>query len=141
MNIFLPVSASNGVYSEEEAREIYAEGCLSSNIPLNKPKKGKDTHRVGNLMKLNYYIADGSVTLKDGKFSIDFNRVSETTRKMVEEVLSIQSEGSKERAEAFIDKWSAWTPEDEYAATVMQQCDLKLYSTVIQPAVADLLRN
>src|SRR5208283_3341475 len=81
----LPYLVRNGIYSETEAREVYAEECLSRNLPINRPKVGKDTHNVGALMKLNYYIADGSAALKDGKFSIDFSKVAETTRKMAEE--------------------------------------------------------
>jgi hypothetical protein len=134
----LPYLVEKGVYSDIEAREIYTEECLWRNIPFNRPKE-KDTHYLGALMKLNYYLADSCVKFINGMFSLDFGKAAETTRKMVEEVLSIQSEGSRERAKAFIERWSAWTPEADYAAKVMQECGAKIYKEVIQKTAEDLL--
>ncbi len=137
----LPYLISKGLYSEEEARGIAFYGCLSRNLPMNRPKQGKDTHATGNLVKFNYYIAEGAVTLKDGRFYLDFDKAAVATEKMLAEVLSIQSEGNREMAKEFIEKWSEWTSTAKYVSKTMHECGVKLYNEVLQPVAAELLRN
>jgi hypothetical protein len=127
------------VYTEEEAREVYVVGGLLKNLPKAKPEIGRDAHYVGNLMKLNYFLADRGISFDGTRFSVNFETLQKSSEKMLAEVLAIQSSGDQARAEHFIRRWAVWGDAAEYSRSVMTAGKSKFYNLVDQPLL-DVVR-
>ncbi len=134
----MPYLVKKGVYTEDEMGEVYADGVLRS-LPVNQPDIHKDAHRVGDLMKLNYYMAGGALIMKEKKFLFVKEKFHDVTKRFVADVIQVQAEGSKEKAEAFIRKWTSWNADAEYTAKMMKECKTKLYKQVNQPLIDEIL--
>jgi hypothetical protein len=63
------------------------------------------------LMQWNWYLDRGLVTLEEGRLGIHYERYHDAVASLLREVLAIQSEGDQARAEAFVDRWTAWQSE------------------------------
>ncbi len=130
-----------GLYDKIEVNEVYFETCLINNLCQNKPNIEKDTHYVGRLMKFNYFLKNEGIFTKKGRFNMDFELLTKLTKNLLKEILDIQYNGDKKRAEEIVKKWAYWSKESEYAAKTMKKCNVKLYKIVKQPAAEAILNK
>ncbi len=137
----LPLLVEKEVYTQEEMHETFVDGALMRSLPLNRPDIHKDAHRVGDLIKFNWYFTHKVLLLKEGKFTLDLKKFYEVNKNLVSEIIKIQAEGNKNKAEDFIRTWSFWPEEAAYAAKVMKECKVKLYKTVKQTLAEEILKN
>lgn len=72
-----------------------------------------ESHARGVAMQFNYFTDEGAVKFDaaTGKFSADDAKMKEAVRKLTHELLTIEAEGSYDKAKAILDKYSLIRPE------------------------------
>ncbi|HET9949182.1 MAG TPA: hypothetical protein VFQ22_09695 [Longimicrobiales bacterium] len=97
-----------GFYSDDELRSFYAGGILRV-LQSGEPRRDQP-YQTMQLMQWNWFMDQGLLTLEDGRLVIDYDRYPEAVESLLREVLAIQSAGDFARAEAFVERWTAWDP-------------------------------
>jgi hypothetical protein len=59
-------------------------------------------------MQFNYFTDEGAIKFDErtGKFSIDDTKIREAVRKLTHELLTLEAEGSYDKAKTMLDKYS-----------------------------------
>jgi hypothetical protein len=72
-----------------------------------------ESHARGVAMQFNYFADEGAVKFDErtGKFSIDNARIKDAVRKLTNELLTLEAEGSYEKAKAILEKYSMIRPD------------------------------
>jgi hypothetical protein len=72
-----------------------------------------ESHARGVAMQFNYFTDEGAIKFdeKTGKFSADDARMKEAVRKLTHDLLTIEAEGSYDKAKAILDKYSLIRPD------------------------------
>jgi Peptidase family M49 len=99
-----------GVISKQMQRTLYVTYLASM---FRSVRFGlTESHARGVAMQFNYFADEGAVKFNEatGKFSIDNTRIREAVRKLTNELLTIEAEGSYEKAKAILDKYSVIRP-------------------------------
>jgi len=67
-----------------------------------------ESHARGVAMQFNYFTDEGAIKFdaRTGKFSIDDTKIREAVRKLTQELLTLEAEGSYDKAKALLDKYS-----------------------------------
>ena len=76
-----------------------------------------EAHGKGQAMQFNYLIDEGGIKYdpQAGTYSIDTARIKDAVRKLTTEILTLQAEGSYEKAKAMLDKYGVIRPEMQKA--------------------------
>jgi len=71
-----------------------------------------ESHARGVAMQFNYFADEGAIKFDErtGKFSIDNAKIREAVRKLTHELLTIEAEGSYNKAKAMLEKYSLIRP-------------------------------
>src|ERR1700682_1898786 len=71
-----------------------------------------EAHGRGVAMQFNYLTDQGAIKFDEatGKFSVDETKVKDAVRKLTHEILTIEAEGSHEKAKAIMDKYAVIRP-------------------------------
>lgn len=71
-----------------------------------------EAHGRGVAMQFNYLTDQGAIKFDErtGKFSVDETKVKDAVRKLTHEILTIEAEGSHEKAKAILDKYAVIRP-------------------------------
>lgn len=71
-----------------------------------------EAHGRGVAMQFNYLTDEGAIKFNDktGTFSVDETKIREAVRKLTSELLTIEAEGSYEKAKAILDKYAVIRP-------------------------------
>jgi hypothetical protein len=71
-----------------------------------------ESHGRGVAMQFNYFTDEGAIRFDErtGKFSMDESRIRGAVRKLTNELLTIEAEGSYEKAKAILDKYAVIRP-------------------------------
>lgn len=69
-------------------------------------------HGKGMALQFNYLVDEGGIKVDEAKgtFSIDRSRIKEAVRKLTHDILTLQAEGSYEKAKAMLDKYGVIRP-------------------------------
>jgi hypothetical protein len=72
-----------------------------------------EAHGKGQALQFNYLMDEGGIKFNKaaGTFAIDTSRIKEAVRKLTREILTLQAEGSYEKAKALLDKYAVIRPE------------------------------
>lgn len=72
-----------------------------------------ESHARGVAMQFNYFTDEGAIKFdeRSDKFSIDNAKIREAVRKLTHELLTIEAEGSYDKAKAMLDKYSLIRPD------------------------------
>ncbi len=72
-----------------------------------------ESHARGVAMQFNYFTDEGAIKFDEptGKFSIDDAKIKEAVRKLTHDLLTLEAEGSYDKAKAILDKYSLIRPE------------------------------
>jgi hypothetical protein len=100
-----------GVIGEQMQRTLYTTYLASM---FRSVRFGlTESHARGVAMQFNYFTDEGAVKFdeKTGKFSADDARMKEAVRKLTHDLLTIEAEGSYDKAKAILDKYSLIRPE------------------------------
>jgi hypothetical protein len=71
-----------------------------------------EAHGRGVAMQFNYLADEGAVKINEanGTFSIDNGKIKDSVRKLTTELLTLEAEGSYEKAKAILDKFAVIRP-------------------------------
>ncbi len=71
-----------------------------------------EAHGRGVAMQFNYLSDEGAIKFNDkaGTFSVDHSKVKEAVRKLTHDLLTLEAEGSYEKAKAILDKYALIRP-------------------------------
>jgi hypothetical protein len=72
-----------------------------------------EAHGKGQALQFNYLVDEGGIKYNEaaGTFSIDPAKIKDAVRKLTNEILTLQAEGSYEKAKAMLDKYGVIRPE------------------------------
>src|SRR6185503_5489579 len=71
-----------------------------------------EAHGKGQALQFNYLTDEGAIKVDEaaGTFSIDTSKIKDAVRKLTSEILTIEAEGSYEKAKAMLDKYGLIRP-------------------------------
>src|SRR2546423_4579988 len=71
-----------------------------------------ESHGRGVAMQFNYFTDEGAIKYDErtGRFSVDESRIRDAVRKLTHELLTIEAEGSYEKAATILDKYAVIRP-------------------------------
>jgi len=71
-----------------------------------------ESHGRGVAMQFNYFTDEGAIKFDErtGKFSVDESKIREAVRKLTTELLTIEAEGSYDKANAILEKYAVIRP-------------------------------
>ncbi|MBA2703718.1 MAG: hypothetical protein H0U60_07690 [Blastocatellia bacterium] len=71
-----------------------------------------ESHARGVAMQFNYFTDEGAIKFDErtNKFSVDNAKIKDAVRKLTHDLLTIEAEGSYEKAKAILDKYSLIRP-------------------------------
>ena len=85
----LDILTKAGMYTEKQRKQIIVT-YATDNMMLSKHTLSQ-AHRVRSVMQNYFFIKKGAISIsKDGKLSIDIEKMVPTARKMLEEIINIQ---------------------------------------------------
>ncbi|HVG20343.1 MAG TPA: hypothetical protein VNI02_14930 [Blastocatellia bacterium] len=72
-----------------------------------------EAHGKGQALQFNYLLDEGGIKFDEAAatFGIDKSRIKEAVRKLTHEILTLEAEGSYEKAKALLDKYGMIRPE------------------------------
>jgi hypothetical protein len=124
----------NGRLTEAQLRAIYAGG-IRRVLQKNRPRR-EQPYGMMQLMQWNYFLDRGVLRFSDGRLSIDYARYPAAVEALLREVLAIQRAGDRARANAFIDRWSAWSPDlHDVIARNMRESERTRFTLVTYEAI------
>jgi hypothetical protein len=100
-----------GAVDRNMERDLYTTYLVSS---FRSVRFGtSEAHGKGQALQFNYLADEGGIKYdeKQGTFSIDPARIKDAVRKLTGEILTVEAEGSYEKAKAMLDKYGVIRPE------------------------------
>ena len=81
-----------------------------------------EAHGRGVAMQFNYFFDEGGIKYDEGtgKFSVDESKIQDAVRKLTTELLTMEAEGSYEKAAAILDKYAVMRPPMKSALDKLQ---------------------
>ncbi|MDI6778988.1 MAG: hypothetical protein QME25_02155 [Bacteroidota bacterium] len=72
----------------------------------------KEAHGKGMALQFNYLLENGAFEYdeKTNKFSVNFEKIKDAMKKLTGEIMTIQAEGSYDKAKAMLDKYAVMHP-------------------------------
>jgi len=99
-----------GVVEREMQRTLYTTNLASM---FRSVRFGiTEAHGRGVAMQFNYLTDEGAIRFneKTGTFSVDETKIKDAVRKLTSEILTIEAEGSYDKAKAILDKYAVIRP-------------------------------
>jgi hypothetical protein len=100
----------HGVVDAAMERDLYTTYLASS---FRTVRFGiTEAHGKGQALQFNYLLDEGGIKMDEatGRFSIDPSKIKDAVRKLTSEILTIEAEGSYEKAKALLDKYAVIRP-------------------------------
>ena len=71
-----------------------------------------EAHGKGQALQFNYLLDEGAIKVDEasGAYSIDTSKIKDAVRKLTSEILTIEAEGSYDKAKAMLDKYGVIRP-------------------------------
>jgi hypothetical protein len=126
-----------GYYDDASLRSVYASGILRT-LQTVKPRRDQP-YQTMQLMQFNWFLEHGLITFdpQGGVLSIHYERYPEVVTSLLREVLAIQRAGDRQRAEAFMDRWTSWTPDVHEAIAAKRRASLQFRYVIVTYAAID----
>lgn len=99
---------ASGVMSDDRFRSVQAAGILRV-LQRNRPRRDQP-YQTMQLMQMNFFLEHGLLSFDpvSARLTIHYDHYQQVANQLLREVLAIQSAGSGEKAETFIEKYTAW---------------------------------
>lgn len=104
-----------GVYPKAFEKQMYVAYLATA---FRQMRFGlKEAHGRSIVSSVSYFLRKGAIghDAKTGKFRVDFGRIKQAARELSHELLTIEAEGSYDKAKAFFDEYARVRPELEQA--------------------------
>lgn len=104
----VPHLVRKGYYTKSRAKAIYAAGILRV-LQKTRPRRNQP-YQTMQLMQWNWFLEHKVLRLDPASqtLQIDYRRYPDAVKKLLAEVLSIQSAGDKARADEFVSRFTNW---------------------------------
>jgi hypothetical protein len=99
-----------GVLDKRMERSVYTTFLASA---FRSVRFGiTEAHGRGIAVQFNYLMDEGAIKFDEhtGTFSVDMTRIKEAVRKLTHDIMTLQAEGSYEKAKAMLDKYGVIRP-------------------------------
>ncbi|HSE37353.1 MAG TPA: hypothetical protein VLG74_08635 [Blastocatellia bacterium] len=99
-----------GAVDQAMGRDLYTTYLASS---FRSVRFGiNEAHGKGQALQFNYLLDEGAIKVDEngGTFSIDNSKIKDAVRKLASEILTIEAEGSYDKAKAMLDKYGVIRP-------------------------------
>ena len=99
-----------GVVDRAMERDLYTTYLVSS---FRSVRFGiTEAHGKGQALQFNYLADEGAIKIDEaaGTFSIDSAKIKDAVRKLTHDILTLQAEGSYDKAKAMLDKYGVIRP-------------------------------
>ncbi len=134
--------AEAGYYTAQEAQAVYAGGILRV-LQKTQPRRDQP-YQTMQLMQWNWFLEYGALEfdVDSGTLRIDYSQYHAAVKKLLAEVLSLQSAGDRNQAEEFVQKYTRWD-EDLHGAIAsnMKAREVYRYTLVTYEAIGDKRPN
>lgn len=106
----VPALQASGYYTPAQAKAVYASGILRV-LQRNKPRRDQPYNTM-QLMQWNWFLDRGVLSFDPAsqRMRIDYAKYPEAVRTLLAEVLALQAGGDRDKAEAFVTRWTTWDP-------------------------------
>ena len=103
--------ADEGTIDAALLRAVQAGGILRT-LQNVKPRKDQPCQTM-QLAQFNYFLDKGLITADPttARLTIDYTKYRDVVTALLKDVLALQYAGDKAAAEAFFNRWGAWTPD------------------------------
>ena len=126
-----------GVYSEEEKKQILV--TFGANCFLKAKPELSQAHRVRTVMQAYFFIKEGALSVnQDGIIDINIDKMIETARKMLTEIIEVQLSQDFSRGEKYINDYFKWTDDIDRVSKKLKEIDKSLNGMIVTP-LADFL--
>ncbi len=127
----MPEYVNAGIISAEQLKKIYTTWVIKRHLMTAYPSSG-EAHRVADLIEYNYLTAHKAIYFdKNKKLHLDFAKMPQVCRTMLEDIISVQLSKSPEYAKAYIEKWTDWSEISQYVADFKLKLGVKPYIELV----------
>jgi hypothetical protein len=103
----------------------------------NQPRR-EQPYQTMQLIQWNWFLDHGLLAFRDGALVIDRTRYAEAVETLLHEVLAIQASGDRDRADAFMTRWTTWQVELHGAiAQRMRESERSRFALVTYEALGE----
>ncbi len=122
---------AKGYFTDAEARAVYADGVRRV-LQKTKPRR-EQPYRTMQLMQWNHFLESGLLAFDpgDGRLRVAYDRYPDAVRSLLREVLAVQQEGDRERAERFVERLTSWR-EDLHGVVAGRMLAMERYRYVLE---------
>ena len=127
----------SGYYDDASLRSVQASGILRT-LQTVKPRRDQP-YQTMQLMQFNWFLEHGLITFdpQAGLLAIHYERYPEVVTSLLREVLAIQHAGDRQRAEAFMERWTTWTPDVHEVIAAKRRASLGFRYVIVTYAAID----
>ncbi len=123
-----------GKLTAAQLRSIYASG-IRRVLQKNRPRR-EQPYQTMQLIQWNWFLDKGALKFENGRLRIDYAAYPAAVESLLREVLTIQRNGNRTAANAFVDRWTTWRPElHEVIAQRMRDSERTRFSLVTYEAL------
>jgi hypothetical protein len=123
-----------GRLTEAQLRGIYASG-IRRVLQKNRPRR-EQPYQTMQLIQWNWFMDRGALRFEGGRLRVDYQRYPEAVTSLLREVLTIQRNGDRASANAFVDRWTTWRPDlHEVIAQRMRESERTRFNLVTYEAL------
>lgn len=127
-----------GYYTEEQQKKILTSWIFGY---IHPGANFANAHATRNIMQHNYLIKNGAITFdSQNRIKINFFRVTECAREMLNKIIRIQLSGDSQMAKEYIDKHAVFSRELQILAEKLSSVSKRLNSYVDQPLAKKLIK-
>ena len=128
-----------GVYTEEQRKQILV--TFGADCFLKAKPELSQAHRVRTVMQAYFFIKEGALSVnEEGIIDINIEKMVETARKMLTEIIEVQLSQSFERGEKYIKDYFCWTDDIDRVSKKLRETDKSLNGMLVTP-LADKLAS
>ncbi len=131
MFAFLREYIEAGYFTTQQAYQIIVTDMFS-NFGKTKPNLSQ-AHRVRSVMITNRMLEAKALLYKDGRLYFDYDKVIDTAKIMLAEVVRLQLDKSQAKAKEYIEKYFVWTSVHEDIANTIKKYNKKLNGELVEP--------
>lgn len=133
----IDVLTEAGLYTKEQRDKIIVT-YAADNMLKSKPELSQ-AHRVRSVMQNYYFIQHGAMTISDeGVLSLDIDKMVETAKLMLAEIVKIQMDGDFSAGEKYVLDNFIWTPQMETVSAKLKKISKRLNGTTEQKLADEL---
>lgn len=136
----LDILTEAGLYTEEEKEKIIVT-YATDNMLKSKPTLSQ-AHRVRSVMQNYYFIKEGAINISNyGVLTVKIDKMVETARKMLSEIIKIQMSGDFSSGEKYVFDNFIWTKEMEIMGQKIKKISKRLNGTTEQKLADELFEE